>query len=164
MRTVPFARPALALAGTALLLAAGAAPVGSATAAPSERAPGAGIRASAACHDDGSAARVRSKKADEPKQDPNAKAYGRIKTHPMMAAGSVTIPTVFHMISDHDVTPTEQARWETLIAAQMQVLNDSYSGKTAADAADTPFRFELDRSSGRRRSGTTWRPARPSAT
>ena len=144
MRTVPFARPALALAGTALLLAAGAAPVGSATAAPSERAPGAGIRASAACHDDGSVARVRGKKAAEPKQDPNAKAYGRIKTHPLLPAGSVTIPTVFHMISDHAVATTEQARWETLVDAQVEVLNDSYSGQTSPDAADTPFRFELD--------------------
>jgi hypothetical protein len=144
VRTVSIARPALALAGTALLLASGAAPVGSATAAPAERAPGAGIRASATCHDDGSVARVRGKKADEPKQDPNAKAYGQIKTHPMMPAGSVTIPTVFHMISDHDVTPTEQSRWEDLVDAQVQVLNDSYSGTTADDAADTPFRFELD--------------------
>lgn len=31
----------------------------------------------------------------------------------------------------------------TMIAAQMKVLNDSYSGKTAADASDTPFRFNL---------------------
>ena len=61
MRT-PFARSALALAGTALLLASGAAPVGSATAAPADRsAPGAGVRASGTCHDDGSAARVRSR-------------------------------------------------------------------------------------------------------
>ena len=30
-----------------------------------------------------------------------------------------------------------------LIAAQMDVLNDSFSGQTAPNAADTPFRFEL---------------------
>lgn len=30
----------------------------------------------------------------------------------------------------------------------MKVLNDSYSGATAADAADTPFRFQL--------ADTTW--------
>ncbi|EBM0725595.1 zinc metalloprotease, partial [Salmonella enterica subsp. enterica serovar Senftenberg] len=45
-------------------------------------------------------------------------------------------------------TPAEKTRWETLIAAQMKVLNDSYSGATAADAADTPFRFSLQQ--------TTW--------
>ena len=47
------------------------------------------------------------------------------------------------MISDHENTPAEQARWESLIAAQMQVLNDSFAGTTAPDAADTPFRFDL---------------------
>ena len=31
-----------------------------------------------------------------------------------------------------------------MIAAQMTVLNDSFSGATAPDAADTPFRFALD--------------------
>ena len=62
---------------------------------------------------------------------------------PTLPAGSVTIPVVFHMVSDHGNTATEKARWQTLIAAQMKVLNDSYSGATAADAADTPFRFTL---------------------
>ena len=47
------------------------------------------------------------------------------------------------MISDHENTPDERARWEGLIAAQMDVLNDSFSGETASGAADTPFRFDL---------------------
>ena len=47
------------------------------------------------------------------------------------------------MISDHDVDAAEKARWNTLIAAQMKVLNDSYSGAHGGRRADTPFRFQL---------------------
>ena len=70
-----------------------------------------------------------------------ANAYGVIKDVPRLANGSVTVPTIFHMISDHELGAAEKARWNTLIAAQMTVLNDSYAGRTAADASDTPFRF-----------------------
>lgn len=77
-----------------------------------------------------------------------ANAYGVLPDAPRLANGSVVVPTVFHMISDHVLTSAEQARWQRLIAAQMTVLNDSFAGRTAADAADTPFRFQLTR--------TTW--------
>ena len=134
-------RSALVAGATAALLAGGAAPVAMATAS----ATAAGASGSAAhCDDGSSAARVKANsKGKEPAQDPNAAAYGRIKSQPLMAPGSVTIPTRFNMISDHDMSTAEKARWNTLIAAQMKVLNDSYSGATAADAADTPFRFQL---------------------
>jgi hypothetical protein len=98
------------------------------------------------CVDEAPFARVKpGAKAPEPELYPKneANAYGVLKDRPTLPAGSVTIPTVFHMISDHQNTPAEMARWEALIAAQMQVLNDSFGGTTAADAADTPFRFEL---------------------
>ncbi|HEX5426891.1 MAG TPA: zinc metalloprotease [Pedococcus sp.] len=72
-----------------------------------------------------------------------AKAYGVLQDRPTLPDGSVTIPTVFHMVSDHANSPAEKARWESMISAQLQVLNDSYSGNTAPDAADTPFRFDL---------------------
>ncbi|TPG19450.1 zinc metalloprotease [Pedococcus bigeumensis] len=72
-----------------------------------------------------------------------ANAYGVLTDRTTLPAGSVTIPTVFHMVSDHENTATEKARWQKLIADQMTVLNDSYSGKTAGDAANTPFRFSL---------------------
>jgi hypothetical protein len=91
-------------------------------------------------------ARVRAgAKAQEPELYPKnqANAYGVLEDRPTLPNGSVRIPTVFHMISDHENTPAEQARWESLIAAQMQVLNDSFAGTTSADAADTPFRFDL---------------------
>ncbi|SCG71381.1 zinc metalloprotease [Micromonospora halophytica] len=72
-----------------------------------------------------------------------ANAYGVIKDAPRLANGSVTVPTVFHMISDHPLSEAETSRFNTMIAAQMEVLNDSFAGRTAADAADTPFRFDL---------------------
>ena len=137
MRSLKSIRTALVVVAAGALLAGGASPVGGVTSASSGGT-------SASCDDSGSsAARVRTRNAKEPAQDPNAKAYGRIKTHALMPAGSVTVPTRFNMISDHDVTAAEKARWTTLVNNQMQVLNDSYAGNTAADAADSPFRFQL---------------------
>jgi Pregnancy-associated plasma protein-A len=72
-----------------------------------------------------------------------ANAYGVLRDLPTLPDGSVTIPTVFHMIGEDTFTAAEKARWNTLIAAQMKVLNDSYSGATSNQAADTPFRFDL---------------------
>ena len=74
-----------------------------------------------------------------------ANKYGVIKPHARMANGSVNIKTIFHVISDHALTSPENSRMNTMIGAQMQVLNDSYSGKTAGAASDTPFRFTLTR-------------------
>ena len=68
-----------------------------------------------------------------------------LKDYPRAANGSVTIPTVFHVVSDHALSAAETTRWTTMINAQVQVLNDSYSGRTAPDAADSPFRFRLDK-------------------
>jgi hypothetical protein len=93
-----------------------------------------------------SAARVaKGSTAKEPKLYPDnqAKAYGALKDQPRMPNGSVHIRTVFHVISDHTLSAAENTRMQTMIAAQMKVLNDSYSGKTSATAADSPFRFDL---------------------
>ena len=137
MRSLRSIRTALVLVAAGALLAGGASPVGGVTSASSGGT-------SASCDDSASsAARVRTRNAKEPAQDPNAAAYGRIKTHALMPAGSVTVPTRFNLISDHDVSAAEKARWTTLVNNQMQVLNDSYAGKTAANAADSPFRFQL---------------------
>jgi hypothetical protein len=57
----------------------------------------------------------------------------------------VRIPTVFHVVSDHTLTSAERTRMNSMISAQVKVLNDSYSGKTAANASDSPFRFNLTR-------------------
>jgi hypothetical protein len=106
----------------------------------------------AACADSlGSVARVKQgATAQEPEPYPKnqANAYGVLDDKPTLGAGAVRVPTVFHMVSDHPFSATETARWNSLIAAQMRVLNDSFSGATAAGAANTPFRFDLV--------GTTW--------
>ena len=83
--------------------------------------------------------------AQEPKLYPDnqAKAYGVIKDQPRMPDGSVHIRTVFHVVSDHDLTTAEHTRMQTMIGAQMTVLNYSYGGLTSATAADSPFRFDL---------------------
>ncbi len=100
-----------------------------------------------ACLADNSSARVR--KGHEGVVEPSlyakkdAKKYGVIKDRPQLPAGSVKISTVFHLISDHDLTTAEKSRWTTMINDQVKVLNDSYAGRTAPDAANTPFRFRL---------------------
>jgi hypothetical protein len=139
----------LALLGTvaaAALVVSGATPVTSAAPANSGATSSPAV---AECADGGGladVARVRDGSgAKEPKLAPDneAKAYGVLPDSPRMPNGSVTIETVFHSISDHELTAAEKTRMETMIEAQMTVLNDSYSGATASDAADTPFRFEL---------------------
>ncbi|WP_422737942.1 zinc metalloprotease [Micromonospora sp. WMMD729] len=136
----PF-RLAVLTATAATFLASGGASGALATAAPVTASPGV-----AACAGESSAARAT---AGATAQEPalysknEANAYGVIKDAPRLPNGSVTIPTVFHMVSDHPFTAAETARWKTLIAAQVTVLNDSYAGRTAADASDTPFRFDL---------------------
>ena len=99
-----------------------------------------------------SAARVRddAKSAKEPElySKNEANAYGVIKDSPLLDAGSVTIPTIFHVVSKETLSPAAKTRMETMIDAQMTVLNDSFSGATAEKAADTPFRFDL--------TDTTW--------
>jgi pregnancy-associated plasma protein-A len=77
-----------------------------------------------------------------------ANAYGVLKDRPTLANGSVTIPVVFHMISDPGNPTRTQAEWEAMIADQIDVLNASFSGQTGPGAADTPFRFVLQK--------TTW--------
>ena len=93
-----------------------------------------------------SAARVaKGATVQEPKLYPDnqANAYGVLKDAPTLPSGSVTIRTVFHVISDHTLTAPESTRMQTMINAQMDVLNKSYAGETSGPAADSPFRFEL---------------------
>ena len=146
MRSISTLRRFAVLAATAATVAASgvAGTVASSAASPGAAAcvPGAGGN---------SAARVRAgATAQEPRLYPEneAKAYGVIKDSPRLPNGAVTVSTVFHMISDHALSAAEKTRWTTMIAAQMKVMNDSYAGRTAPNASDTPFRFKLTR--------TTW--------
>ena len=137
---------AVMTAAVASVVAAGGSSSVAATAGSVPAAAGATV-----CDPGASGARLRAgATAQEPELYPKneANAYGVIKDSPRLANGSVTVPTVFHMISDHPFSAAEKARWNTLIAAQMAVLNDAYAGRTAADASDTPFRFSL--------TSTTW--------
>lgn len=100
-----------------------------------------------------SAARVRDDARDTAKEPElysknEANAYGVIKDRPTMAPGSVTIPTIFHVISKAPLDDAGKTRMTGMIDAQVKVLNDSFSGATAPDAADSPFRFDLTK--------TTW--------
>ncbi|MGY1696665.1 zinc metalloprotease [Geodermatophilus sp. SYSU D00814] len=71
-----------------------------------------------------------------------AAALGNPKTRPVLEAGSVTVPTVFHVIS---AEPVDEARFDALIAAQVDVLNDAYAGEgAAAGSPATPFVFTYD--------------------
>jgi hypothetical protein len=140
MRSKPTLRWMAVSAAAMSVIAAGSSSA-TVSAAPTRPSP-----ATAECQTAPDLARVRSgSTAKEPElySKNEANAYGVIKDAPRLPNGSVHIPTVFHVVSDHTLSPTEKARWERLITAQMTVLNDSYSGRTAAAAADSPFRFSL---------------------
>jgi Pregnancy-associated plasma protein-A len=99
----------------------------------------------AACSELSGLARVKDATAAEPElyAKNQANAYGVLKDQPTLANGSVTIPVVFHMVGGDPFTAVETARWTTMIADQIDVLNDSFAGLTGPGAADTPFRFQL---------------------
>jgi hypothetical protein len=136
--------PLSLLAATTLTLGGSAAGVPAASTLSSSAAVAACAPDSASSND---AARVRDgvKGAAEPKLYPDnqANAYGVLRDAPRMPNGSVHIDTVFHMVSDHVLTAAERTRWQTLINAQMRVLNDSFAGRTAPNASNSPFRFDL---------------------
>ncbi|MEV4655015.1 zinc metalloprotease [Micromonospora sp. NPDC049301] len=142
MHRRPIFRLAVLTATAATLLASGGGYA--AVAAPVPVPPGVGVCEPGA--DEHSVARVaEGAAAQEPElySKNEANAYGVIKDAPRLANGGVTVPTVFHMVSDHALSAAETTRWNNLIAAQMTVLNDSFAGRTAANASDTPFRFSL---------------------
>ena len=106
-----------------------------------------------ACDDhagESSGARVKhgAKKAAEPAlyKAKDAKKYGVIKDVPYLGDGAVTIETVFHVITEDELSPAERAQYETRIDDQVDVLNQAFSGTTGVAEAmdtDTPFRFDL---------------------
>ena len=144
MKSRRLIRPALgAIALTAATLAMSVPATVSASTAPSP-----GVAECDSASDASSAARVRddAKGAKEPElySKNEANAYGVLKDSPLMAPGSVTIPTVFHVVSKQALVGRAATRMTTMIEDQMKVLNVAYSGASAPGvAADSPFRFEL---------------------
>jgi len=144
-KTTPLRLAILAATAAALVATGSTSSAVSAVSAVSAGAPSPGAAECAPGSQSSSAARVvRGSKVNEPALYPKneANAYGALKDSPRLPNGGVTIPTVFHLVSDHTLTGDEQKRWETLIVNQMKVLNDSFSGASAKDAANTPFRFD----------------------
>jgi hypothetical protein len=83
-------------------------------------------------------------------KDPNtltesqARALSNVREGAVLPAGSVTIRTVFHVISAAKLTPAQKERRQNQIAAQMRVLNNAYAGVGAsAPSPNSPFRFKL---------------------
>ncbi|PWW24354.1 pregnancy-associated plasma protein-A [Geodermatophilus normandii] len=119
------------------------------TTAPAAGAPAEPVGAAACADPAGSgdvAARVR---PGATRSEPNAlsayhaAALGNPQSRPVLAAGSVTIWTVFHVITATELTDAERARREQQIADQIDVLNDAFDGQ-AGISPDTPFRFAYD--------------------
>ena len=76
--------------------------------------------------------------AVDPLDNWRASAEGkRFKRH---AAGSITVPVAFHVLNEGPRKADGNVP-QSMIDAQMRVLNDSFSG--ASGGAPTPFRFEL---------------------
>ncbi|MEN0064791.1 MAG: zinc metalloprotease [Myxococcota bacterium] len=61
-------------------------------------------------------------------------------TPPNIVPGSVTIPVAFHVITNSFGTGSLS---QAAIDAQIDVLNEAYSGTTSGNSVDTPFRFQL---------------------
>ena len=57
------------------------------------------------------------------------------------AAGSITVETWVHVIAK-GTRKADGALSDQQVATQMEVLNDSFAGRSGPGAADTPFRFE----------------------
>ncbi len=76
--------------------------------------------------------------------DPHTERLPEVPTvQARLAAGSVRIPTYIHVISAQQLSAKRQAKRERQATRQVKVLNRSYAGRSAADAAQTAFRFSL---------------------
>jgi len=108
--------------------------------------PAAASSAAAACMAPDPAARVKAGGTREPNaiSPSEAAALGTPQVSSALGTGSVSIETVVHVISAKRLTARESTRYKRLVAAQVDVLNDAYSGTgRAAGSPGTPFRFVL---------------------
>jgi hypothetical protein len=81
---------------------------------------------------------------DQARVDPHTERLPEVPTvQARLAAGSVRIPTYINIITAKPLTDTLLVKREKQAVRQVRVLNRSYSGRSAADAAQSPFRFSL---------------------
>ena len=93
----------------------------------------------------GWAARSKTPRVPDPNEIPmkTANAWGTLPDAPQLPDGSVSVDTVVHLIGAEPFSSRETRRWTRMVTDQVQVLNDSFAGRTADDAAATPFTFAL---------------------
>jgi hypothetical protein len=125
----------------------------SATAAVPATALGSGSSPQAAAckdgHSDAANARVRKgSKQLEPKLfSGSGDQYDKIDDAASLVAGSVTIPTYFHVVlpaAEANNGSTAENRLTTLVNAQVATLNEAYAGRTGAQASvATAFTYDL---------------------
>ena len=126
------------------VLALSLAPLGVAPAAPSILA-GAGTAACSPSDSGDAAARVRP--GANVRSDPNAISAKKLRKlgdpvhSAALAAGSVTIDTYYHVITDHALSNRETGDYLRMIGRQTDVLNNSYAGGTSRTSAPTAFQF-----------------------
>lgn len=73
--------------------------------------------------------------------------YAKLADAPTLAAGSVSVPTYFHVVlpaAEQSNGPAAEDRLTSLVNAQVAVINEAYGGR-GGDQSSTasPFRFEL---------------------
>lgn len=74
--------------------------------------------------------------------DPHTELLADVRTvRAALLPGSVTIPTYVHVITAAALSQPDRIAMRDRVNAQMRVLKKAYSGATAPDAVDTPFRF-----------------------
>ncbi len=104
----------------------------------------------AACIDgqSGAAANARVRKGAkqaEPKMFQGAgDEYLKLDDAATLGAGSVSVPTWFHIVTPTTATQADRDRLTQLATDQLAVLNEAYDGRTGAESsAATPFEFTL---------------------
>jgi hypothetical protein len=76
--------------------------------------------------------------------DPHSERLAEVATQDArLVAGSVTIATHVTVITAGALSSDEKSAREQQVTRQIAVLNRAYSGRSADDAANTPFRFSL---------------------
>ncbi len=70
--------------------------------------------------------------------------YAKLDNAATLAAGSVSVPTYFHVVVPVGTSQTAKDRLGQLVQSQVAVLNEAYTGRTGTQSsAATPFSFDL---------------------